>query len=357
MGVPLIIASHTVNAGCTVGIRETDGVTSSTITVPRGFYWLDPTYGTTDGGENVPCNLARVLRGLLLALDAAIDLDPSYGVATSIATLGNTPNLELINQAYGGPGAEFEFLPSTSSAEGKRLLGRFGLNTTIATEVSASVVIGPPAGIWWPGARAERNISHPGVPSIIGSVFTGGGGAAFPHTVGDPMVRRMLTLETVERDRVQDEYGRINSGVEDEASDVRDYTFRTLIWDWARRAELLRIYSDATAYRSCITTALDAETDTVDMTDTSGVGSGFVHWIDGEKVLVIGKTGTTLTIKRPNPVAHPAGAPISSAHVGTYALAPTGGNINQLVFNPARNSYNSPNYGMEIALIETSWED
>jgi len=355
MPVPLFVVSHTVRGTCTVGFRDTDGATARTVTVPEGVYWTDPVYGTDVRTDYC---LASKVFSLINTADASSDLAKTVVfAATSTATLDDQPYVEYGDLNYiAGP--DLRITPSTSNAAGVEVLTRLGFNPSASTDINAaaSAPVTVAHGYWWPRDRQERNTSWVERKDVIGSTLRGIGGYAWPYTLGDIGRSRTVVLEAVDRRWVDDEVGYANSGVEDVAGDLRDISCFNLMWRWAARGELVRVYSDVTATRTYITSAITSTSTSCVVDSATGITDGSVIWIDGEKVIVNGIAGTTLTLIRPFAVAHPAGSPVSTAHVATYALAQDGGNINASIYEPVRRGPAIPTYDMEISLVRATWE-
>jgi len=301
--------------------------------------------------------LASKVFNLINTADAASDLaKTSITAPTSSATLTNQPGAEYGDAQFGVHGGTLRITPSTSNAAGVEVLARLGFNPSAFTDIDSatSKPVTVAHGYWWPRDRQERNASWVERKDVIGSTLRGIGGYAWPYTMGDIGRSRTVVLEAVDRVWADDEIGYINSGIEDVGT--QDPSCFNLMWRWAARGELVRVYSDATATRTYITSAITSTSTSCVVDSDTGITDGAVIWIDGEKVIVNGIAGTTLTLIRPFAVAHPAGSPASTAHVATYALAQDGGNINASIYEPVRRGPAIPTYDMEISLVRATWE-
>lgn len=347
MPVPLLVASHTVRGTCTVGFnRATDGV-ADTITVPEGIYWNDPIYGSS-------VSLAYSLQGKVASL-----MNTEEGA--SVWTINPSGAGGIVEWQETEASVLSDITPATCNAEGKRILQRLGLSpSTVSTPDGSGYFSGGfPHGLWDTHNgngqyRQERNVTFPGVQRERGGVLVGFSGRAWPATVGTEEERRVITLEAVPRVAVRDEVEAVNRGTE---GDDTDRTLYTLFWKWASRGELVRVYSDRSATKTYVTAAVTATATTISVASGTGLADDEVIWVDGERMYIRSGGGTsTLTVERPEPVTHPAGAPVSDAHVATYALDADGGNVNLLDFAPVRRGYNNPYYDVEIALVRATWE-
>ena len=350
MPVPLLVASHTVRGTCTVGFnRAGDGV-ADTITVPEGLYWNDPIYGSSIA-------LAYSLQGKVGSL-----LDTEEGATVwTIAPSGAGGSGGFVTWTETEGTGLSDITPATCNAEGKRILQRLGLSPSrVTTPVAGVWDGGAPEGLWDTGDnggnyRAERNVTFPGMQRERGGVLVGFSGRAWPATVGTEEERRVIMLEAVPRVAVRDEVGAVNIGANGGPND--DYTLFTLFWRWASRGELVRVYSDKDATKTYVTAAVTESATTISVASGTGLANDEVIWVDGERMLIISGGGSgTLTVERPNATTHPAGAPVSDAHVATYALDADGGNVNLLDFAPVRRAHNDPRYDVEIALVRAKWE-
>jgi hypothetical protein len=332
-----------------VGFNRAGDGAADTITVPEGLYWNDPVYG----GSQLTYSLQGRVAALMDAEEGAAywTVSPTgAGGSSGIVSWTETVELNLS-----------DITPATCNAEGKRVLQRLGLSPSrVTTPFEGSWDGGAPEGLWDTGDnngnyRAERNVTFPGVQRERGGVLVGFSGRAWPATVGAEEERRVITLEAVPRVAVRDEVGAVNVGYSGGPSD--DFTLYTLFWRWASRGELVRVYSDKDATKTYVTSAVTEAATTISVASGTGLANDDVIWVDGERMLIISGGGTTtLTVERPNATTHSAGAPVSDAHVATYALDADGGNVNLLDFAPVRRAYNDPRYDVEIALVRAKWE-
>jgi hypothetical protein len=210
--------------------------------------------------------------------------------------------------------------PSTCNAEGKRVLQRLGLSPSTSTLVNGTYDGGFPHGTWspdWNGqyTRRERTFSVPERRRERGGTLVGFSGRAWPSTIGANERRRAIILSTLDRRLVRNETGAINVGLD---GTDNDGTLETLFWRWASRGELVRVYSAASAAKTYVTAAVTADAASISVASGVGLSNGEVIWLDGEQMKVTAGGGTgTLTVERPDPEEHPAGSPVSDAHVAT----------------------------------------
>jgi hypothetical protein len=349
MAYPHFVCSHTVRGTCTIGFtRAVDGA-AATITVPEGVYWNDPVYSDTK-------TLAYSLQGKVCSLLDAADGGLADWTASPSAQFADTQWFEA------GYGTGWSITPATCNAEGRRVLQRLGLSPTTATVAVADEFIGGLAhGLWCSlnrdgtAGRKERDTeSFLGRHRTRGGVLVGFSGAAWPATIGYAETRRAVALNTITRELVKNETSRVNFGQE---SLDTDFTLETTFWNWASKGELVRVYSDVSATRTYVTAAVTDTATTISVASGTGLANAETIWVDGEIMRIVSGGGTgTLTVERPVPVSHPAGAPVSDAHVGTYSLDTDGGNVTLLDFAPARRSPSSPFYDVSIALVRANWD-
>jgi len=343
MPVPLLVCSHTVRGTCTIGWTGAQTSSPETTTLPVGVYWNDPIYGTSK-------TLAYSLQGKVAAL-----MDVEEGGSIWTITPNPPPFIGFWDEAAGFGGGTIT--PATCNAEGKRVLQRLGLSPSTSTLVNGTYDTGFYHGIWSPydgtNSRKERNTSFPDVPRERGGALIGFNRRSWPATIGTGSGSRVIVLDTVWRDLVRDEVGRVNRGTDSDS----DHTLFTLFWKWASRGEFVRVYSDKDATKTYVTAAVTAAATSISVASGTGIANDDVIWLDGERMLVTSGGGTTtLTVERPAAVAHPAGAPVSKAPVATYTLATDGGNVNLTMFEPERRRTSSPFYNVAIALVGATWE-
>jgi hypothetical protein len=185
----------------------------------------------------------------------------------------------------------------------------------------------------------------------FGSVVRLGGGAVYTGDIGEPLVTRVVSLESVPGGFVHKREGTFDEN----GPGSGDCSFEYLVWGWAARGELVRYYADRSANNTWTTTAMTTASQTFDINTTTGVSTGGHVCVDGEWMGVANVAGNTVTVRRSNPVAHPKYAPASTDFVGTYALAMDGGNINARRFAPSRRAPNQDRWDMEISLVRASW--
>lgn len=342
--VPILVCSHTVRGTCTIGFTRTNGV-ADTFTLPEGLYWPDPVYFAS-------VSLAYSLQGKVGAL-----MNVEEG--GTVWTIQPTGPHGLVEWTESAGGALAAITPATCNAEGRRVLQRLGLSPSTASAISGTFSGGFPHGIWspdWGGlyTRRERTFSVPERRRERGGTLVGFSGRAWPATIGANERRRTIQLSTLDRRLVRNELGTINVGTE---GDDADGTLETLFWRWASRGELVRVYSDSTATKTYVTAAVTAAATSISVQSGTGLADDEVIWVDGEQMLIVSGGGTTtLTVERPDAEAHPAGSPVSDAHVATYCLDMDGGNVTLLDFAPERRSASSPFYDVSIALVRATWD-
>lgn len=346
---PLLVASHTVRGTCTVGIIN-DGGSSATITVPEGVYWTDPLIGFIGSPFSGTVDLAGQIGYLI---DQAITPD-TISAAYTLSAEGIAKTAWDYDSGTGSTA----FRPAGANTEGLRIYPRIGASrSATSTGFSATYEAGIVHGVWGPETRPERDMASwaQGALESMTVVNRGFDGATWAHSVGQPLRRRTMRFELVPAAYARNETGLRNIG---QGSIDNDTTFETLMWRYLSDGEMVRVYSDRNATVRYLTSAMTATATTAAVSGSgAGLSDGETIWIDGEECYIISGGGTsTLTLDRPNPVAHPIYAPVSDAHVATYVLDNDGGNAGIGLLDLTRRAYNNPRYDIEIPLVETRWE-
>lgn len=340
---PLFCASHTVRGTCTLGTIDGTGA-NSTVTIPEGVYWTDV---ATQG--HAASNLWSKVNALIDADDGG-----AYGmsVTCSAQSLGRYSMSWDASISSSG-----KFRPAGANAEGLRVYQRLGVSRTTNSPVTffQTVEGGPPYGVWTPGNRAEVMPSWTHTQGNSGTSGEAWGGKAWTFSVGEPSKRRLIQLNQVDRGRVKIEDGSINIG---DVDTDNDYSFETLLWPYLARGEMVRVYSDRDVTATYLTSDVTATATTLPIALGTGIANGDTIWLDGERIYVVSGGGTsTLTVERPDPWAHDAGAPLSLAHVATYVLDEDGGDVNIRGFTSQRRGSNQTRYDMSIALVQTKFTE
>lgn len=343
MGYPLLCASHTVRGTCTIGTIRGTGA-NATITLLEGVYWTDP----FTAGHN--SNIIEAVKDLLEAADPG-----TYGMEASYLPQTFGRYTSFWEATGGGTG---KFRPAGANTEGLRVYQRLGVSRTrdSATTFGATVEGGAVYGVWAPGNRAEVMPSWAHTQdNNTASSNQAWGGRSWSYSTGEPVRRRLMELQQVDRAYVKSETGLINVGTVD---DDDDFSFETLMWPYLARGEMVRVYSDRSATTTYLTADVSASATSIAVASGTGIANGDTIWLDGERIWVVSGGGTaTLTVERPDAWAHDSGAPVSKAHVATYVLDEDGGDVNIRSFTSARRGSNQTRYDMSIALVQTKFTE
>jgi hypothetical protein len=341
MGYPVFCASHTVRGTCNVGMVDGSGVNIQ-VNIPEGIYWTDSRVGAIKAADST--DLLGRFAYLFELADTLYTYTATYNsfVAGIAAALWDC-----------GVAGAAKFRPSGANAEGSRAYKRLGappLRTSSA--MAPSLDGGVIHGVWSPGDRKERTASRPPKRPNVGAVMNGFNGQAWPWSLGEEPGNRLMEMRHVDRIYARNETGLINNGTDSDT----DFTFESVMWPFLRRGEMVRVY-DSEATVRYLTAALTDVAVVASVNSGTGITNGAAIWIDGEAVQVVSGGGsTTLQIERPNPLPHNKYSPVSTKHMATYVLAPDGGNINLMEFDPPRMAYNQPTYNMMLSLRRTEWE-
>jgi len=337
---PVLLPSCTITSSGAIRVYDSGGGgTEATITIPAGRYWTYP------GGSVIEASDSIDAVGLFAYL-----WDAAYG--------GQAAEPQNAGPTYlGATGYFFQNLVSSGSAvyaasanttaNGRTLLTYMGWDPRTSQGAAANVEA---QGLRTEWALLPESGDVDEKSEGFGAVVRLGGGAVFTGDLGEPMLRRTITL-----DGIPGGFVNRRQSASDTSTAQMDASFEHLVWRWAAKGEMVRYYADRSATNAYLTAALTSTAVTCSVSTTS-FANGQSICIDGEWVGVTSGGGTAnLTITRHNGVAHSKYAPVSSDFVGTYVLAVDGGNINMRQFDPSRRAVNQDRWDMEIALVRTSW--
>lgn len=338
--LPRLCVSHTVRSdSASLGIGNTtlDFLTSD---LAIGRYWTDPVYSTGLVASGSPC--------LLGAVAALIDAGSANVTGISKAYSSTSSPAWRASFAVDTAG-DFRFKPSTTSDPAAlEIMRRVGVdlanNSTQVIALGGSVVMPYALGIWDPD-RGESGDTDEGWDGF-GSVFRTVGGVVYTSDIGDALARRLISFN-----------GLSGSYTRNRPSDgATRYGFEFIIWPFLARGEFVRYYADRSATTTYLTSAMTATSTGAVVASRTGFSTNDAICIDGEWMVVTGGTGTgagTLTVNRPDAVAHSNYEPVSKDFVATYALDETEGDVNRAGFTPSRRAVNQDRWDFDISLIRT----
>lgn len=334
---PRLALSHTVKGSCVVQVT-----TYGQLTLPEGVYWTDYLYGST-----------RLTPNLLGEFAGQIDdLTTVSSTAFSWANLVGKYSLHAVCDVS----LELEFGHANTTEEMRRTAKRLGFNPLRTTDdLDGSGSFGEYGIIegHWDCPRAEFSKLQEDQDKGNAATSESYSGYTYGFRMGDNLKRYLLRFQSVPEVYVYSR-GQVQSGatVEDWPYDL---SFESRVYQYLRRGEMVRLYADASATATYLTSAMTATAVTCVVQSATGIVLGDIIWVDGEEMTVEDVVGTTLTVMRPNPIAHPAYAPVSKDFVATYVLDTDGGNVNMQEFAPARRAHNQARYDLDIALRRTRW--
>ena len=339
---PLLCCSHTVRGTATIAVLQSLG--ADTITVPEGTYWTDP------AALNQPSDLLKVFADLFLSTFGA-----GNGLASSYSPMAVAGTNSRGYWAYYEPSDvtnhEAYFGDAQTTAEGRRLARRLGLPVLTSSGV-LNGDFGTVEGIWGPTLAEFGSLQRPHYDGN-GGLNPSWDGHVFPYSVGEPLRRYTLRFDGLLEAEVWAK-GLVQAGT----NATNHMAFETTIFQHLRRGELLRLYEDRDAELNTVLTVAMTATATSCTVAASGIDATDVIWVDGECMRVTGTSGggVVLTVQRDAPVAHPVGAPVSTAFVGTFALAEGGGDVNFGGYDPKRREYFDSRQDVDIPLVQAVWD-
>lgn len=334
---PRLALSHTVKGSCVVQVT-----THGLLTIPEGVYWTDYVHG---GVESIGTDLHGKFTAALDALVAGSDTQFSYD-----NTVGKWGIRTVSTHAI-----TLEFGNANTTEEARRMAKRLGFNalrTSDPLDGSVTDLAGLIEG-HWDCPRAEFSKLQEDQDKGNAATSEAYTGYTYGFRLGDNLTRYLLRFQSVPESYVYAR-GQVQGGA-DVGGYPYDLSFESRAYQYLRRGEMVRLYADAAATATFITGAMTKTSTSAVVQSGTGISIGDTIWIDGESMWVENKVGTTLTVVRANPEAHPAGAPVSKDFVGTYVLDTDGGNVNMQEFAPARRAHNQTRYDLDIALRRTRW--
>ncbi len=346
MKYPLLCLSHTLKSSavlrCDIG-----GASAFDATFPAGVYWTDPLYN----GQASDVASVDLLHFLAALFDAA-----NGGAYTERPSWNPTylSGLDVVSIAGFRPtwdsGEVLNVLTThaNTNAGGRAIVKRFG-----GSQVTAGIIESDGLnntnftahGMWMPGRAESGNVDSP--EDGRGSVVRSDSGVAYGYNLGSPLARRTLTLAGIEGRRVFDRLDTF-------ATLDQNYAFQRTMWYLLQRGERIRYYQDYSATKTYLTSVMTTTSATAVVKSSTGIIAGRWIWINGERTLVSNVAGTTLTLYRPDPVAHAVYDPISVNEVSTWVLDNSGGEISMEAFNPSRRAPNQDRWDFSISLLRSS---
>lgn len=342
-----LCVSHTVTGTASLRINRSTGA-GFTITVPSGTYWTDPVYGTALVQTSSPCLLGEI---------AQLLIDAMTGVPLTWTKAYVTTAVAGIYQARHDTSetARWRMENAAATAAGRLVARRIGVDPVRAYPEAAADPVDTMlcCGIWEAGRVESADVDE--VQDLdTGGVTISDDGTAYALYTGDPTSRRVLSLAGVSsaltrrRARFPD--------IKDLSSTYYDTSYETLIHQWTRRGEKIRLYEDSSKTFTYLTAAVTATDTTITVASTTGFASDTTVCVDGEWMALISlSSGTTWNVRRHDPVAHSNYAPVGvAAFVATYLLDNDGGNVNRGSFAPARRAYNDDRFDLSVALVRSA---
>lgn len=346
---PMLCASIYVSGSCT--IRMGGSVTGLfTLTIPEGLFWCDPLVFPYPPLITPNASLLEAFSYFQYALDAAVGTSPvcSY---LAVAPSGE-PNQTAYVATITDVGQTLTIYPgdSNTSDEGRRFLAFLGFHGRVAMPASGGTIQGNGYAAVWRPSRYESGDIDEKRRGLMATAEMGGGNTATTD-LGADVRGRVVTFAGLSGSCVK------------QRGPVVDLTccpFESVLHPWSGRGNLIRYYEDVGAVSFSVLTSapLAATGATMSVPASAGFTSKKLC-VDGEWLATgTAPTGTTLNIYRDNRVAeaHPYGSPISSAYVGTYVLAASGGNVDARAFAPERRGgENQDRWDMQVALTRAVW--
>lgn len=330
--------SQTVKGTATINLY--DGTTAFNITIPEGVYWCDPVYGTmaTSAAPSLYGQFAYQINANV-TLSCTIDGVDTAGPAAY--------NFKGVDYNITGGAAAVYARPANCTTEGIRLLKALSLGA-FKTATSTSYPAGFMEGFWRPN-QGEYGSQQEQYESMSGTVRSFSG-VAYGFRIGNQLRKRVIRFSGLPQALVW------SSGVVQYGwgATIGDFSFESNIWKYASRGESVRVYDDESATHTYLSAAMTATAVSASVASGSGISDNTMIWIDGEQVYVEGGGGTTtLTVARPNPVAHSAYAPVSTDRVATYLLDNDGGQASMGEYAASRRAYNQTRYDLDVPLVRT----
>lgn len=340
---PLLCVSHTVSGTATCVIYG-DGA-ERTITVPEGRYWTDPVYSGMTSASDAP-DLATQIVYLVEAITGN-DWNVQYSSASVPAGIGY--QMEVI--ATGAAQWQTRGGHASTTEPGRKVLARLGWNR-LANDPSSGpgddvtpdndIVV----GIWYQGRGvvASDEEDQTGFAGVNHSADR----TAYAHVFGSPLRSVRLSFGavtgTLARKRA------LTSGY--------DVSFERHIAEFLLQGEAVRYYADQAAQHRFVTAAVSATDTSISLSSAISSGTlpnGAMFWLDGERMrLKSGQGTTTLTVWRPEPVAHVKYSPLSTDFVCTYVADAEGGESSIEHFFPKRRAVNQDRWDITASLVRAA---
>jgi hypothetical protein len=333
--------SQTVKGSCIINVDDGLG-NEGNATIPEGVYWCDPVYGT------LATSAAPSLYGQLAYQVDQISSPNIVGSVSSVVTV--LTYFKAISYAFTHATGDPVIEADGCTTEALRLWPAMSLGAYAATTglfEGGGEYISVLYGCWSP-QQGEYGSQQEDAENMGGNTRSFSG-YSYGFRVGDPLLRRLIRFSALPEIRVY-------AGAQT-TSPQYDYSFESHIWKYLSRGEMVRIYDDYSATHTYLTSAMTKTSTTAVVASVSGISAQTFAWIDGERVYVSSVDGgsLTLTIQRPNPVAHSAYAPVSTDRVATYVLDNDGGMANMGEFAASRRAYNQTRYDLDIPLLRTNF--
>lgn len=344
--IPLLCCSHTVKGTATININADAPVGAFNITVPEGRYWTDP-FQTPGEGATPITSTTDLLARIAYLLDAATTGAGSAFTATVGAGLtysnfyrGNLDDSasQVLWQFRGGN--------ASTTTVGRKILKRIGVNQFADEAAATDYTVACPdtlGGIWSPDRGESGDVDESS--DAFGGTNRSAGSVAYPYTYGDELPRRLVRMVSIPA---------VLARWRDPGASEFDYSFENLIKPYLLIGERVRYYANRSSVITYLTAALTATATSASVKHTTIATNDWIC-IDGEwcKVTAGGGT-TTLTLRRPNAVAHAIYSPVSDDFVATYALDGDGGNVSMRAWTPERPANYVDFWDIDIPLVRSS---
>lgn len=345
---PVLIPSCTLTSSAAIRVNEVaGGGGASTVTIPAGRYWNDPNMVETVPTSDT-INAIDQFAYQLLAPYGAGTLPILAASSVTVSGLTVAPRVAALFMS-GADTLQVLAANASTTDTGRTFLSYLGWDWYTDTTASATPTAQSFAAFFKSPLGEAGDVDEK--MEGFGSVVRLGGGAVYTGDLGESLLRRVVTFAAMP--------GRLVNQREPAADNTttnNSVAMYHLLWRWLSRGELVRYYADDSASnKTGLDAALAKNASTCTVINAGTIAIGDQICIDGEWVDITNVAGSTLTMYRANPVAHPKYAPVCSDFVGTYALAMDGGNVNARQFAPSRRAPNQDRWDMEISLVRASW--